>query len=117
MLFQWGQFKSAAGLDLDWKIECDALDPDDWDCIANVAAPMLHPFSAVCGVPYGGLPLASALNRYITTEGPLLIVDDVWTTGKSMTEFAGDIPAWKGFVAFARGELPSHVMCFAKLSV
>ena len=33
-LFQKVDFKSHSGLDLSWKIEMDALTPNEWDCIA-----------------------------------------------------------------------------------
>ena len=79
-LFQIGDFTSHAGRELHWKIECDALTDDDWECIAK----MIH---ERC--------------QYITPTNPYrLVVDDVWTTGKSMMEVMqpGDV----GFVVFAR---------------
>lgn len=119
MLFKWGTFTSAAGLELDWKIECDALTKDDWACIAAVGARSLAPFSMVLGVPRGGLPLAKALEPYCSKSGRILIVDDVWTTGKSMQDFANNHDGvddwWFGFVAFARAPLPLFVTCFARL--
>ena len=33
-LFQKIDFKSHSGLDLTWKIEMDALTPNEWDCIS-----------------------------------------------------------------------------------
>ena len=30
-LFQKVDFKSSAGLDLSWKIECDAITDDEWE--------------------------------------------------------------------------------------
>ena len=111
-LIKYGNFRSAAGLDLTWKIECDALSDDDFGNIAKIAAPVLHPFSAVSGVPDGGGRLACAFGDFLTETGPLLVVDDVWTTGKSMRDLAGTILGWKGFVIFARGETPPNITSF-----
>ena len=124
MLFQWGRFKSAAGLDLDWKIECDTLTKADWLCIAAVGARRLPPFGKVIGVPNGGLALADALEHFRSPpyQKPLskvlLVVDDVWTTGKSMREFVGKENPWEewyGYVAFARGVTPHNVLSFARI--
>lgn len=122
MLFQWGKFTSAAGIDLSWKIECDALSDEDWECIALAAVPRLGHFNRVFGVPRGGLKLANALQPYrVQNVNSCLVVDDVWTTGKSMLEFAARIEPnpnlWRGFVAFARGRLSRNVTCFANISV
>ena len=117
MLFKLGHFTSAAGLDLAWKIECNALDADDWACVAAVMMPALPPFHEVTGVPTGGFPLALACRSYRTENAPaILVVDDVWTTGKSMRAHVARFSQWVGLVAFARGELPDNVVCFAKLS-
>lgn len=124
-LFQLGNFTGAAGRSLPWKIECDWLTRDDWTCIAAAAAPRLPRFKDVWGVPKGGLLLADALTKYAVKANviglPPLIVDDVWTTGKSMCEFAeralGLGPRdWNGFVLFSRAQQMSDgVSCFWKL--
>lgn len=123
MLFRWGSFRSAAGLDLDWKIDCDALTCADWDCIAAVCGPDMRHFGHVAGVPTGGVPLATALMKYATPgEAALLVVDDVWTTGSSLLRYAKirsqqmQCP-WHGFVAFARpvGSMPQNIDWFAKI--
>lgn len=112
-LFHSGTFTSAAGLSLTWKIECDVLTDDDWATIAEIASATLPPFRTVLGVPRGGLKLAAYLNRYSSKRGTVLLVDDVWTTGKSMLKFSKQVPSdWHGFVAFARGDLPTNVSCF-----
>jgi Lar family restriction alleviation protein len=119
-LFKHGDFISAAGLKLTWKIECDALTDADWQAIAAAAADSLPHFCEAIGVPRGGLRLAEALNAYATDSSKLiLVVDDVWTTGKSLTEFAREHATgeWRGFVAFARGDLPRHVSCFAQIGL
>jgi hypothetical protein len=115
MVFKWGKFTGAAGLELNWKVECDALTAEDWACIARVGAERLPPFSKIIGVPRGGLALAEAFKPFIQHDAPrTLVVDDVWTTGGSMMKAAEGLEAdWIGYVAFARGLLPSNVKAFA----
>lgn len=121
-LFAWGKFTGASGRPLDWKIECEALTEEDWACIAHIAARALPPFHEVTGVPTGGFPLALALRKYRAVEAEtFLVVDDVWTTGKSLLAHAAKLPAsshpWRGFVVFARGPLPANVQCLAKIEL
>ena len=86
-LFQRKFFISHAGLPLNWKIECDALTAEDWKGIARMIMDYeTRPFGSVEGIPRGGLPLAVALTEY-ATEGPPMIVDDVYTTGASFKEY------------------------------
>ena len=87
-LFQKVDFKSSAGLDLTWKIECDAISNDEWECIAHMIVERANPFRSAIGVPRGGVKLAEILNEYGTGSylDPVCIVDDVLTTGKSMEE-------------------------------
>jgi orotate phosphoribosyltransferase len=103
-LFQYGYFLLASGEVSKWKLECDALTPQDWNSLAHMIKDKAGRFGSVIGVPRGGTPLATALIPHATV-GPRLIVDDVWTTGGSMIPLLreGDI----GFVVFARGPL-SH---------
>lgn len=82
-LFQQGMVELSNGGFSDYKIECDVLTKDDWDCLAMLIAQRSAPFGSVLGVPRGGLLLAESLQPYIT-EGPLLAVDDVLTTGGSI---------------------------------
>ena len=81
-LFRKGKFKSHSGVSLDWKIDCDALSGEDIETLAKVIGENLV-FGSVIGIPSGGLRLAKALSRYARV-GPVLIVDDVMTTGASM---------------------------------
>jgi orotate phosphoribosyltransferase len=112
-LFQMGSFVAASGTELPWKVECDALTDADWKWAALQIA-CNGPFSSVEGVPTGGLRLASLLlpfaetHRQVEPSGPLLIVDDVLTTGGSMERQRAGRDAL-GFVVFARGPLPPWV--------
>lgn len=110
-LFKYEPFTSAAGLDLDYKIECDALDDGDWECIAAVLYGELPKFGRIDYVPNGGEPLWRELLAYIDPDSDLLIVvDDVWTTGKSWDDYVNTLNVPKnevfGAVAFARGPCP-----------
>ena len=110
-LFQKINFTSHAGLPLNWKIECDALTEDDWKGLARMIMDYeTRSFGSVEGIPRGGIPLANALSEY-ATEGPPMIVDDVYTTGKSFTDYVYEHyrtmsfdynPKW---VIFARGKI------------
>jgi len=108
VLFQLGEFCSHSGARLPWKIDCDALTAQDLACIAYIIAKKRVWFSKVEGVPRGGSKLAVALSPYIKRAGPLLIVDDVLTTGKSMNAHRADRLAI-GAVIFARGPCPNWI--------
>lgn len=110
-LFQTGRFALHSGAESRFKIECDALTDADWDTLAQWTLAMLGPFRAVVGIPSGGTLLAERLNSHVSINGPLLVVDDVLTTGKSIVEtmdrYRKDGAPWvAGFVIFARGPLP-----------
>lgn len=114
-LFKQGAFNLASGLGSWWKIECEAISDHSWRTLAAIIAERIR-FSEVVGVPRGGLKLADALQLYKLPPGhPLLIVDDVWTTGMSMREELGKIgaqwgPNYRGVVVFARGPVDNWVM-------
>jgi len=117
-LFQTGKFTSHAGLQLNWKIECDAISDDEWNCFASMIMEYeKRPFSKVVGIPRGGKKLEDALTPYATGGNhPILIVDDVWTTGTSFKEFTSiqliedDIKnyTWFGWCIFARTAINFH---------
>lgn len=92
-----------------FKIECDALTDADWKAAAGMVCRLVPPFSAVEGVPRGGLPLAEALSVITSRDANrLLIVDDVWTTGISMEAHRRGRDAL-GVVLFARGPVADWV--------
>lgn len=108
-LFMSGNFKLRSGQISDYKIECDALTPADWLGLAVIARRLLPSFCCVEGVPRGGLPFAQALKYFASGNGahPLLIAEDVCTTGGSMERFREtltDIPEGGiiGVCVFAR---------------
>ena len=90
-----------------WKIECDSLTKADWLTLSGLIIDRVS-FGRVEGVPRGGLKLASYLKSFIYIGGPLLIVDDVLTTGASMEAQRAGRDAI-GYVLFARGPCPSWV--------
>ena len=107
-LFRMGDFILHSGNRSSWKIDCNALTDADWKTLALMVAERFS-FGQVVGIPTGGLNLARALERYVST-GATLIVDDVLTTGKSMkeerTKHTGEVI---GVVVFARGAYPDWI--------
>jgi orotate phosphoribosyltransferase len=85
-LFQLGTFTLASGQTAPFKIECDALTDNDLDCLSELLVKRLPRFSVVTGVPRGGILIADRLKKYTTNNpsDPILIVDDVYTTGGSI---------------------------------
>jgi|TARA_R110002110_G_scaffold82753_1_gene215215 hypothetical protein len=112
-LFQSVDFKSHAGLDLSWKIEMDALEDEEWVTISQMILELSEPFREAIGIPRGGTRLGKLLNQHGTGEkdNPILIVDDVLTTGGSMEDFKRmrefrNPTKYIGWVVFARGFPP-----------
>ena len=90
-LFQKMNFVGHSGKKLTWKIECDAIQSSEWVTIAHIINELeKRPFGEVVGIPRGGVTLGNILQGYATgkDEDPLLIVDDVMTTGGSFKYFA-----------------------------
>lgn len=111
-LFNYGSFTLHSGDKSDFKIDCDYLDGDDIAAIAVQIYEKCKPFREVIGVPSGGLRLAAALHpyRYPCPEYPVLVVDDVLTTGTSMEEAKSQIKGGAiGCVIFARRSCPEWV--------
>jgi hypothetical protein len=115
-IFQQVDFKSHAGLDLSWKIECDGVSKKEWKCLAEMIMDYeKRPFQSAIGIPRGGVLLGALLNQYSTQKlgDPYLIVDDVLTTGGSMEDFRTQYFRNResksgsfGWVVFARGFPP-----------
>jgi orotate phosphoribosyltransferase len=119
-LFQKGEFTLHSGRRSSFKIECDALTPEEWDTLAFLALAIAPgSFSDVRPIPEGGKPFARAILRQMdqlgwvfTPDAPLLVVDDVWTTGRSFEEYRASQPIDQrvsGVVAFARSPVASWV--------
>lgn len=113
-LFQLGSFTLSSGARASWKIDCDALASADWQCLAEMIRRLVGPFGSVEGVPRGGLKLAAALEPFVVAGGPLLLTDDVWTSGGSMRRHRGDREAI-GAVVFARGPVEPWVRALLPL--
>lgn len=122
-LFQSGYFTLHSGKSSAWKIEADALTDSDWATLALMTLEIIPRFSKVIGVPRGGLKFANYLECYKGDEGPILIVDDVLTTGGSMENLRHILAqGWSteesvfgyenfiGLVAFARGKCPNWII-------
>lgn len=110
-LFQSGEFRLHSGGTSDFKIDCDALTNAEIAVLATQLVRRLPAFGRVVGIPTGSMRLAERLRSHATT-GPLLIVDDVLTTGASMKRVRdghGDLGA-VGAVLFARGPCPSWIV-------
>ena len=118
-LFQSINFKSHSGLNLNWKIECDALSHLEWYTISKMIMELTSPFKEVVGIPRGGVKLSELLNEFATgnEKDPVCIVDDVLTTGESMEQFLNQYQRNRrlspynaiGWVVFARVQTPDWV--------
>jgi len=118
-LFQSGKFISHSGRELGWKIECDALTNEDWDTIVGLVTARFR-FRWVYGVATGGWRFAKLLEPYESglPSDPVLLVDDVLTTGTSM-EWMNDFTGLKviGVVLFARGHCPEWITPIFQLTL
>ena len=113
-LFQLGDFALHTGtVTSRWKIECDALTTADWETLAELIAGRVE-FRRVVGIPEGGMKLERALRTHEQVSRPdlpILIVDDVLTTGASMEDRRQAVGRRDavGAVVFARGPCPDWV--------
>lgn len=104
------EFVAHSGETLPFKIECDALTDDDLITLARQFARRIA-YRHVWSVPTGGDRFANAL-RLFMRDGPVLIADDVLTTGSSIIEARDRLPSPShaiGVVIFARGPCPDWV--------
>lgn len=109
-LFQFGWFASHSGFQLPWKLEFAQA---GWEDLAQLVA-WKFAFSAVHGIPTGGSKFAKALEKHVEPDSgyPILIVDDVLTTGKSFIKARADLgnpSPCIGVVVAARGVCPDWV--------
>jgi len=111
-MFSKEQIKLNSGQLSDFKIECDSLTVEDWECLAYLISKRLQ-FRSVLSVPKGGDKLASYLSGYCQDNKalPLLICDDVLTTGNSMEKVKEQIGQDNiiGVVIFSRGKCPKWI--------
>lgn len=114
-LFKIGHEVLASGMVSDFKIDCDGLNYKERKALVYMARKILPDYGIAFGVPTGGLWLAEELNFYAKPGcETVLVVDDVWTTGGSMSRFVEELHATReyeitdleGFVLFARGPVP-----------
>lgn len=121
-LFQFGEFTLASGRTSHFKLECDAITPEEWHTLARIAREILPPFGYVIGVPRGGVAWANIFQHYVRPGcKDILFVDDVWTTGGSLLghvdRFAwSEGQNWYGIVLFARGPVPENVTALFRLN-
>ena len=116
-LFKSINFKSHSGLNLSWKIECNALSDPEWFTISKMIMELTPPFREALGIPRGGVKLGDLLNEHATgnEKDPICIVDDVLTTGESMEDFLTQYQRNRrpftvmGWVVFARDRCPPWV--------
>lgn len=86
-LFEKRQFTSHSGILMEYKVECDALTNKSNEALAYMIQERFK-FRHAIGIPSGGIIIADACNVYATNNenDPILIVDDVLSTGNSMEE-------------------------------
>ena len=92
-LFQKTNFTSHSGIRMTWKIECDSISLMEWECIAHmIKETEQQPWRKAIGIPRGGVPLGLCLDKFSTgvETDPILIADDVYTTGKSFNDFVNE---------------------------
>lgn len=119
-LFNTGVFTLHSGERSEYKIDCDALSDEDIKTLAYLARHFyLPPYGYVASVPTGGLRLGAEMAQWADPDrsDTLLVVDDVLTTGQSITETLKEFLSiayrpYMGLVIFDRsseGEKPLWV--------
>ena len=134
-LFQWGQFTSSAGKQLNWKFDCDFLTYADWEALGYIARWEVlssNDLSAVVAADDNlngnAWKLANAVARLPFSKGGRFlkqvtcITDDVFTTGKTIEAKKRELLAngceedrIVGVVVLARGPYPAWVKPVLKL--
>lgn len=110
-----------SGQTTDWKIECDALTDEDVKTLCYLISVKVT-FGCVYGVPNGGSRFEKELLQYATRSArdPILIVDDVLTTGESMEtarEQFSNLGYTIGVVIFSRGKCPDWITPIFQLMI
>lgn len=111
--------KLHSGRESIFKIDCDHLTDDEVEAGCALLAKFLPSFGAVSGVPTGGLRMEQAMKKHLTDSSVRLIVDDVWTTGRSVNNFiAANFPHEHCItgVFFARGIMPNDAWALFHLT-
>jgi len=114
-MIELGDFTLHSGKKSWWKIILDNLTDEEIYHISEKIVEVVGPYSMAVSVPTGGDRLAQELNCWpLDPSAPVLIVDDVYTTGESIKKIAepfvaSGIPV-KGVVVFTRNSnLPEWV--------
>lgn len=115
-LFNAGDFRLSSGEASNFLIDCNALTDDDLAALAVMVRDWVGLFTHVEGVPEGGLRFAEQLQKFCKASDfeRRLLVDDVWTTGRSMQEYAArpGAPVYHEFlVIFGRRPPPAPMRC------
>lgn len=106
-LFYFGDFTLHSGEKSNFLIDVNALSDEELTAVAQYALGFLSPYRWVVPILQGGLRFANALAPFADKNSQsVLIVDDVYTTGKSMEEALRILdgyphPVW-GVVLFSR---------------
>jgi hypothetical protein len=118
MIFHKEDVVLSSGQKSSWIIRCENLPKKDWDGIAHIAMETLNlKFRYAVGIPRGGIKFAKAMEAYAThlPEDPVLVVDDVFTTGQSIKHYVQEsrdnhiTESFIFLVAFARTRPPPHI--------
>lgn len=112
-LFNYGEFNLSSGTKSNFKIDCDALTDEDIDSIAQLVSDAIYfneiQFRSIVSIPTGGDRFAKALSKYLTVDEendmlPVLLVDDVFTTGKTINKYRQKYEYTETLVLFSRGD-------------
>lgn len=116
-LFASGNHRLSSGKKSHFLFDCDYLSDRDIKCLAEIIAGKIQ-FCHVIPVPSGGIRLSKYLMFHAEKGNgklPVLIVDDVLTTGRQITQLRNHhskkygADGIIGVVLFARGKCPDWV--------